>query len=136
VWVQTYPAWCTYAWLTPRSGRHEGWGAGPAPGSPKPIHLMLARPFALVCLGTKLVMLYWSIWREILDQQRAAGWGDIVGASPRTSSRILVGRAGSRGGTCSTCVGSRPCGPNRRKCSHWLHKPAGLPTGLPSRATA
>jgi hypothetical protein len=31
-------------------------------------------------VNTELVMLYWSIGREILDQQRASGWGDdIVG---------------------------------------------------------
>jgi predicted nuclease of restriction endonuclease-like (RecB) superfamily len=31
-------------------------------------------------LNTELVMLYWSIGREILDQQQAGGWGDdIVG---------------------------------------------------------
>ena len=31
-------------------------------------------------LNTELVMLYWSIGRDILAQQQAAGWGDdIVG---------------------------------------------------------
>ena len=31
-------------------------------------------------VNTELVMLYWSIGREILDQQQASGWGDdIVG---------------------------------------------------------
>jgi DUF1016 N-terminal domain len=31
-------------------------------------------------VNTELVMLYWSIGREILDQQQAGGWGDdIVG---------------------------------------------------------
>jgi len=29
-------------------------------------------------LNTELVMLYWSIGREILDQQRTSGWGDDV----------------------------------------------------------
>ncbi len=29
-------------------------------------------------LNTELVMLYWSIGREILDQQQASGWGDDV----------------------------------------------------------
>jgi hypothetical protein len=29
-------------------------------------------------LNTELVMLYWSIGRDILDQQQAAGWGDDV----------------------------------------------------------
>jgi hypothetical protein len=32
-------------------------------------------------LNTELVMHYWSIGREIIDQQRAGGWGDdIVGS--------------------------------------------------------
>ena len=31
-------------------------------------------------VNTELVMLYWSIGRDILDQQQAGGWGDdIVG---------------------------------------------------------
>jgi predicted nuclease of restriction endonuclease-like (RecB) superfamily len=31
-------------------------------------------------VNTELVMLYWSIGREILDQQQAGGWGeDVVG---------------------------------------------------------
>jgi hypothetical protein len=35
---------------------------------------------AACTLNTELVMLYWSIGREIIDQQRAGGWGDdIVG---------------------------------------------------------
>jgi DUF1016 N-terminal domain len=29
-------------------------------------------------LNTELVMLYWSIGRDILDQQQAGGWGDDV----------------------------------------------------------
>src|ERR1035441_2150633 len=29
-------------------------------------------------LNTELVMLYWSIGREILGQQQASGWGDDV----------------------------------------------------------
>ena len=29
-------------------------------------------------VNTELVMLYWSIGREILDQQQASGWGDDV----------------------------------------------------------
>jgi hypothetical protein len=29
-------------------------------------------------LNTELVMLYWSIGRDILDRQQAAGWGDDV----------------------------------------------------------
>ncbi len=33
---------------------------------------------AVRAVNTELVMLYWSIGREILDQQRAGGWGDDV----------------------------------------------------------
>jgi hypothetical protein len=29
-------------------------------------------------VNTELVMLYWSIGRDILDQQQAGGWGDDV----------------------------------------------------------
>jgi len=35
---------------------------------------------AVMAVNIELVMLYWSIGREILDQQEAGGWGDdIVG---------------------------------------------------------
>jgi hypothetical protein len=33
---------------------------------------------AAKAVNTELVMLYWSIGREILDQQQAGGWGDDV----------------------------------------------------------
>jgi len=39
-------------------------------------------------LNTELVMLYWSIGRDILEQQQAAGWGDdIVGRASRPRPR-------------------------------------------------
>jgi predicted nuclease of restriction endonuclease-like (RecB) superfamily len=37
-----------------------------------------AQASAARAVNTELVMLYWSIGREILDQQQAGGWGDDV----------------------------------------------------------
>jgi DUF1016 N-terminal domain len=43
-------------------------------------HIAASQARAAVAVNAELVMLYWSIGREILEQQRACGWGnDVVG---------------------------------------------------------
>lgn len=46
-------------------------------------------------LTTELVMLYWSIGRDILDQQRAGGWGD--GVVERIADDLREASGGTRG---------------------------------------
>ena len=74
-------------------------------------------------LNTELVMLYWSIGRDILAQQQAAGWGDdIVG---RIAEDLRVETRGPTspsctsgtqpepprtGGQCDSCRGRSPWG--------------------------
>jgi hypothetical protein len=46
-------------------------------------------------VNRELVMLYWSIGRDILDQQQASGWGDdVVG---RISEDLTADMGGARG---------------------------------------
>lgn len=46
-------------------------------------------------VNTELVLLYWSIGREILDRQQTLGWGDdVVG---RISQDLRTGTGGARG---------------------------------------
>ncbi len=40
-----------------------------------------------------MVMLYWSIGRDILDQQQASGWGDDVVGQIAEDLRIATGSA-------------------------------------------
>jgi predicted nuclease of restriction endonuclease-like (RecB) superfamily len=44
-------------------------------------------------LNTELVMLYWSIGRDILAQQQAAGWGDDIVGRIAEDLRIATGSA-------------------------------------------
>jgi predicted nuclease of restriction endonuclease-like (RecB) superfamily len=44
-------------------------------------------------LNTELVMLYWSIGRDILDQQRAGGWGDDIVGRIAADLRATTGSA-------------------------------------------
>ncbi len=54
-----------------------------------------AQARAAVTVNAELVMLYWSIGREILDQQRARGWGDdVVG---RIAQDLAVDTGAPRG---------------------------------------
>ncbi len=46
-------------------------------------------------LNTELVMLYWSIGRDILDQQQAGGWGD--GVVDRIADDLREATGGARG---------------------------------------
>lgn len=46
-------------------------------------------------LNTQLVMLYWSIGRDILDQQRAGGWGE--GVVERIADDLREATGGARG---------------------------------------
>ena len=68
-------------------------------------------------LNTELVMLYWSIGRDILDQQQVGGWGDdVVGRIAQDLSADTGSARGFPGATCSTCAASRCSGPSGRKC--------------------
>ena len=44
-------------------------------------------------LNTELVMLYWSIGRDILAQQQAAGWGDDIVGRIAEDLRVETGSA-------------------------------------------
>jgi hypothetical protein len=44
-------------------------------------------------LNTELVMLYWSIGRDILEQQQASGWGDNVVGRIAEDLRATTGSA-------------------------------------------
>jgi hypothetical protein len=44
-------------------------------------------------LNTELVMLYWSIGRDILAQQQAGGWGDDVVGRIADDLRVATGSA-------------------------------------------
>jgi hypothetical protein len=83
-------------------------------------------------LNTELVMLYWSIGRDILTQQEAGNWGDdVVG---RIAEDLAARRAASPAATSSTCAASPRSGPTPRKCHQRWHKSAGRHTGSCSTA--
>ncbi len=71
-------------------------------------------------------MLYWSIGRDILQQQQAHGWGDdVVG---RISQDLRTATGGARGYSRRNLFYMRlfaALWPEIEKCNHWLHKLAG-----------
>jgi hypothetical protein len=72
---------------------------------------------AAQAVSTELVMLYWSIGRDVLAQQEASHWGDdVVGRIADDLSRAPARREGSPGETSSTCAASPRSGPTSRKC--------------------
>jgi len=77
-------------------------------------------------LNAELVMLYWSIGRDILEQQRAGGWGDGIVARIAEDLRVEMGSA--RGFSRSNVFYMRKFAalwPDAEKSSHWLDKLAG-----------
>lgn len=61
-------------------------------------------------LNSQLVMLCWSIGRDILAGQQIGGWATTSSAvSRRTFARKPARRAGSPAATCSTGAASGPC---------------------------
>jgi hypothetical protein len=71
-------------------------------------------------------MRYWSIGRDILEQQQAGGWGDdIVG---RIAEDLRTDTGSTRGFSRRNLFYMRKFAtlwPDPEKCSHWLHKLAG-----------
>jgi hypothetical protein len=68
-------------------------------------------------LNVELLMLYWSIGRDILAQRQASQWGDgVVGRIAEDLSATTGPARGSPGATSSTCAASPRSGPNPRKC--------------------
>jgi hypothetical protein len=89
-------------------------------------------------LNTELVMLYWSIGREILAQQRASDWGRRRRPPARPGPRRPTPprTAASPAAISSSCVASPRSGPIARKCRRCLHKSGGRITSCCSTASA
>ena len=82
-------------------------------------------------LNTELVMLYWSIGRDILDQQQAGGWGDdVVG---RIAQDLSADTGSARGFSRRNLFYMRrfadAVARSRKSAASGWHKLAGLPTG-------
>jgi hypothetical protein len=80
-------------------------------------------------INSELVVLYWSIGRDILDQQHASGWGDdVVG---RIAQDLTADTGSPRGFSRRNLFYMRRFAalwPEREKCRRCRHKSAGPTT--------
>ncbi len=76
-----------------------------------------------LAVNRELVLLYWSIGREILARQQKQGWGaKVIDALARDLRRAFPAMQGLLLEISSTCERSPRRGLTRQLCSRLLHK--------------